>query len=82
MKWLCVFSYEPVVSQSSSLLWCMTNTCQYWIVCQEISFPIIILFLDNGFGDPQFFSRICSNFTCTVLIKVEIKMTSKLLDGL
>lgn len=85
MRSLCVFSYEPVASVS------LVHVFGVWLTHVNTglfarkfhsSVPIMILFLDNGFGDPQLFSRICTNFTCTVLIKFEIKMTSKLLDGL
>lgn len=84
MKWLCVFSYEPLVSVSLVHffgVWLTHVNTGLFAKKFHSSVPIMILFLDNGFGDPQFFSRISTNFTCTVLIKVEIKMTSKLLDG-
>lgn len=85
MRSLCVFSYEPVVSVSLVHffgVWLTHVNTGLFARKFHSSVPIMILFLDNGFGDPQLFSRICTNFTCTVLIKFEIKMTSKLLDGL
>lgn len=85
MRSLCVFSYEPVVSVSLVHffgVWLTHVNTGLFARKFHSSVPIMILFLDNGFGDLQFFSRICTNFTCKVLIKFEIKMTSKLLDGL